>query len=93
LKLLVLQKNNFVAFDHCFSNHQKCKQHRTRNCDVVAAETEAGVMMVVVVVVVVMMIANIFAPSVELGRLQVCDFHQAHKLPFSCSTHAAFLSS
>jgi len=25
---LVLQKNDFVAFVHCFSNHQKCKQHR-----------------------------------------------------------------
>jgi len=28
LKLLLLQKNDFVAFFHCFSNHQKCKQHR-----------------------------------------------------------------
>jgi len=27
-ELLVLQKNDFVAFVHCFSNNQKCKQHR-----------------------------------------------------------------
>jgi len=27
-ELLLLQKKDFVAFVHCFSNHQKCKHHR-----------------------------------------------------------------